>query len=225
MILTAHQVGYLPGLRLLHKIAKSDLFCSFDIVPMDGSGFDNRNKIKTQHGEQWLTVPVHGGRDVALSDVQIAPGNWNRKHLRAIELAYRKAPYFENYFHVLEHFISDPGTEWLTTFNRGILEWMMSHFDIQTEIVEASDRDFTGTKSELVLDMCRDLGATHYIFGSQGRNYADVAAFNAAGITVEFQDYQYPTYNQLHGPFIPNMSALDLLFNHGPESRKILMGE
>jgi hypothetical protein len=71
--------------------------------------------------------------------------------------------------------------------------------------------------------MCKQLGATTYIFGAQGRNYADVAAFAAAGIDARFQDYQHPTYPQQHGAFEPYMSLIDLLFNVGPESANILM--
>jgi hypothetical protein len=71
--------------------------------------------------------------------------------------------------------------------------------------------------------MCRQLGANTYIFGAQGRNYADVGSFTSAGIDARFQDYQHPTYPQLHGSFEPYMSVIDLLFNAGPESAKILM--
>jgi len=76
-----------------------------------------------------------------------------------------------------------------------------------------------------VLDMCRQLGATEYVFGAMGRDYADVLAFDAAGIKVEFQEYKHPTYPQLHGPFEPYMGALDLLFNvGGEEGRKVILG-
>jgi hypothetical protein len=225
LTLTAHQVGYIPGLRLLHKIAKSDLFCSFDIVPMGGSdGWESRNKIKTQNGEQWLTVPCKRDLVTPIHQVRIVDGSWRRKHQRAIQLAYSKAPFYNNY----APFIMDTlSMQWnmLHNLNLVFLLYMLDKFEIKKPFTEAHRHDFQGTKSELVLDMCKKLGANAYIFGENGRNYADVAAFNAAGITVEFQDYQYPTYNQLHGPFISNMSALDLLFNHGPESRKILMGE
>jgi hypothetical protein len=224
--LSAHQSGYLPGLRLLAKIATADMFCHFDIVKIGGGGFESYNYIKAQQGPLKLTVPIHIGEVPApLSEIQIAPGNWRRKHKRSIQLSYAKAPYFDRYWPTLEFLLSESGNNGLSHLNLNLLRWLMGEFEIKTPLVIASDYDFKGTGSALVLDMCKRLGATHYIFGSQGRNYADVAAFNAAGITVEFQDYQHPTYNQLHGPFIPNMSALDLLFNHGPESRKILMGE
>ena len=83
--------------------------------------------------------------------------------------------------------------------------------------------DFQGNKSELVLDMCKKLGATSYIFGAQGRNYADVDSFLDCGIKVYFQDYKHPVYPQLHGDFEPYMSVIDLLFNVGPESFDVLM--
>jgi hypothetical protein len=56
-----------------------------------------------------------------------------------------------------------------------------------------------------------------------GKDYLDTNKFESEGIEVLFQDYKHPEYTQLWGDFIPNMSIIDLLFNHGPESKKIIM--
>lgn len=215
LVLTAHQPAYLPWLGLLSKIASADLFCIFDVCPMEDSGFENRQKIKTQSGPLWLTVPVRRSRGVPLKDVEIANDQpWQRKHWRSIEMAYQRAPYFETYAPSLKNLLCQ---RWhrLAWLNRTLLLYFMARFGIKTPVVQASDYDFQGTKSDLVLDMCLKLGATKYIFGAMGRDYADVAAFERAGIEVEFQDFAHPTYPQLHGAFVPNMGCLDLLFNVG----------
>jgi hypothetical protein len=94
---------------------------------------------------------------------------------------------------------------------------------IETPIVKASDYSFQGAKSDLVLNMCRQLNADVYVFGAQGRDYADVAKFRARGVVPYFQDYRHPVYRQLYGEFLPYMSVIDLLFNEGPRSREILL--
>ena len=88
-----------------------------------------------------------------------------------------------------------------------------------------SAHTYEGKKSDLVLDMCLKHGATSYVFGAKGRDYADVESFKAHGIELVFQDYQHPVYPQLHGAFLPNMSVVDLLMNCGPKSLEILVNK
>lgn len=224
MILTAHQPVYLPWLGLFHKIYLSDMFCLFDIAQYQTKDYNNRNKIKTNTGEIWLTVPVESKDhfNKKICDIKIINNGWNRKHIKSIHLAYKKAEYFKIYFEELEGILSKR-YDYLTDLNLDILKFLLRSLDINVPIVKASDYNFVGNKSELILDMCIRLGATKYIFGSQGKNYADIPSFNEKNITVYFQDYQHPVYRQLHGEFLPFMSALDILFNEGPGSKEILI--
>ena len=104
-----------------------------------------------------------------------------------------------------------------------LLEYFMECLKVDTPIIKASDYSFNGIGSDLVLDMCVKLGADSYIFGEQGRNYADVKAFKEAKIVVEFQNYIHPVYRQMGRDFLPYMSIIDLLFNEGDKSYDILM--
>jgi WbqC-like protein family len=225
MILTAHQPVYLPWLGLFHKIALAEQFCIFDIAQYQRKDFNNRNKIKTHTGPIWLSVPVESKDHFSksLAQIKIINNGWNRKHFTSIDLAYRRAPFYREYIGELEAILVARTYELLADLNRATLEFGLRALNIKTPLSTATDFEFRGQKSDLVLDMCKQLGATSYIFGAQGRNYADVAAFTAAGIDVRFQDYQHPTYPQQHGSFEPYMSVIDLLFNAGPESANILM--
>jgi hypothetical protein len=225
MILTAHQPVYLPWLGLFHKIALADLFCYFDIAQYQTKDFNNRNKIKTHSGEIWLSVPVesknHFGKSVG--EIRIVQDGWQRKHFKSISMAYQRAPYFRDYIGQFEDVLTAQSFETLAALNLAILQLLMRNLEISTPIVKASEYAFQGVKSELVLDMCLQLKAGVYVFGAQGRDYADVERFRAAGVEPYFQDYRHPQYRQLHGEFKPYMSVIDLLFNEGPRSRDIVM--
>ncbi len=104
-----------------------------------------------------------------------------------------------------------------------MLKWFLEQLDIKIEFSKASDYKFEGTKSDLVLNMCKQLGADLYIFGELGKDYAKVDDFKEHGIRVIFQEYKHPVYPQMFGDFIPNLSVIDLLFNCGPNSRDIIM--
>ena len=224
MILTAHQPVFLPYLGTFGKIAQADLFCLFDNVQYGQKSYENRTTIKTHSGPLVLTVPVKSkdhfntlGKDVEICNQ--AP--WRRKHLKSIELAYKKAPYFDYYYPLLTQ-IECWNTNNLCSLNLNLLYSAIEYLGLKTPIVRASDYPFQGEKSALVLDMCKQLGATKYIFGQNGEGYCDRKAFEDAGIEVEFQHYVCKPYPQLYGEFLPYCSIIDLLFNAGPDARNYL---
>lgn len=225
MILTAHQPVYLPWLGLFHKIALADQFIAFDQVQYQPKDWNNRNRIKTPQGPIWLSVPVlrKGYLERNISDIEINNVEpWARKHWRSMKLAYAKAPHFARY---ADFFEDTYARRWhtLVELNAYMLAWFLDTLGIKVPVCSAGEWHFQGEKSALVLDMCRQVGASQYIFGAQGRDYADLAAFTEAGVKAHFQDYRHPAYPQLHGAFEPYLSIVDLLFNCGDASRDILL--
>jgi hypothetical protein len=225
VILTAHQPVYLPWSGLFHKIALADAFCYFDDVQYQKKDWNNRNRIKGPNGAFWLTVPVRGQDHFAikLKDVEIVEQDvWRRKHWKSLRLCYGQAPFVARY---ADFFEETYRTAWqrLSDLNEHLLKFFLRELSITVRYYKMSELHFEGRKSDLVLDMCAKLGATGYIFGAEGRHYADAATFDAHGVHVYYQEYQHPTYPQQFGPFISHLSVVDLLFNCGPRSLEILM--
>ena len=225
MILTAHQPVYLPWLGLFHKIALADKFCIFDIAQYQNKDFNNRNRIKTNAGSIWLSVPVEskGHYEKSLKDIKIVNNGWNRKHFKSIDLAYRKAPFYSKYIDQLEILLLGKPYTYLADLNISTLEFGLKSLGIDLPILTASNFAFEGVKSDLVLDMCRKLGANNYLFGTQGKDYADISSFIKSNVKPYFQEYIHPVYPQLHGEFEPYMSIIDLLFNVGDKSLSVVM--
>jgi hypothetical protein len=225
LTLTAHQPVYLPWLGLFHKIMLADLFCVFDIVQYQRKDFNNRNRIKTQTGPIWLSVPVESRNhlNTTICDIKIVQDGWARRHAKSIRHSYEKAPFFKDYIDRIEAFLLGSRYVYLTDLNTDMLQMFMAALDITVPLVKASDYDFVGKKSDLVLDMCVKLQATDYIFGQQGRNYADTDSFRDRLINTYFQSYMHPVYPQLGGAFTSHMSIIDLLFNVGRGSRDVIM--
>ena len=225
MILTAHQPVYLPWLGLFHKIALADTFVSFNQVQYLPKDWNSRNQIKTPRGPEWLTVPVmrKGYLGKPISEIEIAYDTpWRRKHWRTLQTNYRGAPHFARYADFFED-VYQREFKHLAELNDYMLQWFLATLGIKVEFDAASNHNFQGQKSDLVLDMCRTLGASTYIFGAMGADYADVASFEQAGIHATFQSYRHPQYAQAGGEFVPNLSIVDLLFNCGDSSLDILM--
>ena len=215
MIMSAHQPAYLPWLGYFDKIKRSDVFVFLDTVQYEKNSYTNRNRIKTQNGPIWLSIPViktdHFQK--IMSEMPIDPkSNWRRKHLNSIQMSYSKALHFNELFPKLQDLYSKYFDNIVDATWYHLMFWL-NVFDIHTKIIKSSTLDVHSKKSDLVFDLCRAVSADYYISGALGRNYLEVEKFNNAGIQVEFQDYQHPVYKQLFGDFIPNMGIVDFAMN------------
>ena len=225
-VLTAHQSAYWPWAGYLAKISQADVFVLMDSVQYSTNSFDNRNRIKGVNGPIWLTVPIlhKGNSHTPINETQIDnTKNWRKKHYQAIKQSYSKCPYYKRY----EPFLTDLYIhEWdnLSKLNMHILEWILDELNITTKIIKMSDHNFQGTKSDLILDMCIQLQADHFIFGVNGKDYVKPVDFQRAGVSIEFQNYIPKHYVQAHGDFIPRLSTLDILMHKGPNSMEVIRG-
>lgn len=228
MILAGHQPNYIPYLGFFHKLARCDLFVLVDnvqFVKRGPFGWINRNKIRTHDGWMWLTVPVltKGKYTQKIVDTEINNlVDWRRKHWRAILLSYGKAPYFHRYSDFL-HQIYHRDWEKIAELNETIILYIKELLGIKTRVLRASEIGVQGKATDLIIDMCKRLGADKYLHGKHGKDYIDENKFLENNVECLYQDFQHPVYEQLSNPFIPFMSTIDLLFNKGEESMEILM--
>ncbi|MEW6325406.1 MAG: WbqC family protein [Nitrospirota bacterium] len=221
MRVAVHQPQYLPWAGLFDKIDQADRFVALDSVQYHKNEWQNRNRIKTAQGWCWLTVPVHYRFPQKLRDVKIARDGWQRAHWRTITQSYRRAPHFERYVQLLEPLYAAEW-EWLADLNLATMERLAAALGVEWAPRLASQMTLTEEPTQRLIDICRQVGADCYVAGSGSRPYLDLARFEEAGIAVEFQRFEHPVYAQLHGPFEPALSAVDLLFNCGPDSLSLL---
>lgn len=226
-IAVIHQPQYLPYLGFFHKLNQGDIFVVMDSVQFMRRGIQHRNKIKTNKGEQWLTVPVfHQSprEEEYIKEVQIdSEIPWARKHWNTLLTNYSPAPYFDNYAFELQQLLEQ---EWhyLCELDMVLIQWIMEVLGIKKQIVYLSKLAVDGTKSDLLIEVCKAVGADTYLSGSGGKGYMDLSLFEAAGINVIWQEFNSPSYNQLFPEvgFLPNLSILDTLFSCGLETRNFL---
>jgi hypothetical protein len=217
-----HQPQYLPWLGYLDKLDRADVFVLLDTVQFKKNEWQNRNRIRTAQGWQYLTVPVLHEFLQRLDQVRINnQTDWRRKHQTALETHYRKAPHYDRYVPAFrELYIRD--WERLAPLNIEVIRMLTEAFGITTKLVEASRFSTREEQTGRLVDLCRALGADRYLAGEGGRAYMNLAEFEAAGITVEFQEFAHPEYAQVYAPFITGLSAIDLLFNCGSDGIELL---
>jgi hypothetical protein len=225
MICTIHQPNYLPYLGFFEKASNAGVLIIYDNTQYKTDDFQNRNKIRTKNGWQWLTVPVSHSFGDLIKDVKINNSvRWARKHWMAIQSSYSKAPFFKDYKDVFEEIYKKEWTN-LSELNTALIGRLFESFKINTKIIIGSELlDLECKSTHALIDFCKAVSADTYIAGAGGKDYMDMELFDKAGIKVIFQDFKHPPYKQAYPGFEPYMCALDLLFNYGEESLKIMKG-
>jgi hypothetical protein len=213
------QPSYIPWRGYFDLIHRVDLFIFYDDVQYDRRGWRNRNRIKTPHGTQWLTIPVRARgaqtESLPINTIRTADQQWPRQHLETIRRVYGRAPFFDSYAAWLERVYTDP-PEMLADLTIRLTMDIAAILGISgTQFRRSSELNASGTKTGRLLDVLGRVGATHYLSGPSARAYLDEQQFEAAGIALEWMHYDYAEYPQLYGAYDPHVTVLDLLFMTG----------
>ncbi|MBU1125928.1 MAG: WbqC family protein [Candidatus Omnitrophica bacterium] len=228
MIVSVHQPQYLPWLGYFDKIAQSDCFVFLDQVQYKHREFQNRNKIRSQDGWMWLTLPiiVKEKRQQRICDCRIdSTRAWQRRHLNSIRSCYGKAPFFKEFEDFFEGTYCRSWERFVDLTVHGITFFLKS-LSISTPIYFESELGITTSSTARIIDICKKVGATAYLSGAGGREYLQEELFAQAGIQLRYQQFSHPCYHQQfctrEDDFIPYMSIVDLLCNEGTLSKEIL---
>ncbi len=206
---------YFPRLEYMATLQRVDHFILADTFPYREQSFQNRSKLRSPQGWHWITIPVFGQRDGApIREVEIKTGGrWREKHWRSFLYNYRTTMYFE-YFEASFRPFFERTWECLSPCVCQSVELLADLFGLQTSITWASTLD---DSPETMAGVVRALDADHLLVPS-----GHVPASIPEAVDVEEVEYEHPTYRQNFEDFEPGMTAADLVFNYGPEARRIL---
>jgi len=227
MRLAICQPTYLPWLGYFDLMDQVDTFVFLDTVQFEKQSWQQRNRIKTPSGLQWITVPIifRGRFGQSIQEVEIRNTDFVRIHLRAIELNYSRSSCFKDVFAGLSTILKSvkPGSQ-LAEFNIRLIQWAMELLGIRQNLVLASSLKPAGRRTELLANICRSLGASEYVspVGSAEYLLSDLSVMTDANIQTTFHHYIHPEYEQRFPPFLPFASVVDLLFNEGERAMEII---
>jgi hypothetical protein len=200
----------------------ADIFVLLENVQFKKNEWQNRNRIRTADGWQWLTVPVRHRFPQTIAEVEIDDRTaWTRKHLQALKQNYGKAPHVGALLPQIEAVLENPGSH-LAPLNIALVELIEGSLGIDTPLILGSEVKAREDPNGRLVDLCLALGADTYLSGAGARDYLDVGVFNEEGIEVLFQSFEHPVYEQAYRPFEPGLSTVDLIMNCGGESLSVI---
>jgi hypothetical protein len=225
-IVTMHQPNYLPWIGLFSKIRQCDCLILADTFVLGGQSALNRNKIRTNNGWNYLTVPIgRKAEGTRICDITLPTDNsWQKLHRNMIHDNYTKASFFSLYRDFFEE-LYRKDFRYLCQINEEIILYLLKCFEINVEVMKASEIpvDPSLEKTDLMIALLKSAQhADTYLSGPSGRNYLQFEKFPQNNIDLKFFKFNHPVYPQRYPGFEANMTAIDLLFNVGPEASKII---
>ena len=225
-IVAIHQPNYMPWIGFFQKMTKADIFVLLDLAKFTKNGIIHRNKIRTKESWAWLTIPIENKyKGVAIKDVCLPEDKkWWGKHWRLILGNYGKAKHFTGYKDFFEKLYYKKKYTKLQELNETIIFYLFACFDIQPEIIRSSELylDPSLAKTDLNLEIVKQVGGDVYISGVGGKNYMEEDKFGNEGIEIKYFEFEPFEYLQRWEGFEPYMAAIDLLFNMGEKSKELI---
>ncbi len=219
------QSSFIPWKGYFDLVNLADELILLDHVQFTRRDWRNRNRIKTSDGPRWLTIPVHvkGRYDQRIDQTRVSDPAWPARHWRTIEQSYGHAERFAEHAGELERLFLETDESLLSRINPRFLTAICGLLGIRTTISWSTNYDVRGRRTETLLGLCLQAGATEYLSGPSARAYLDEARFGEAGVSVRWMDYSgYPEHPQLHPPFLHEVSVVDLLLNAGTSAPRYL---
>ncbi|MFD9628586.1 WbqC family protein [Peribacillus muralis] len=223
-IVTIHQPNFLPWIGLIHKVFQSDVFIYLIDVKYSASNFQNKTYIQGADGkESRLTVPIQKKPDMLHEKlISYHPPNqkWKKNHLQQISDVYKKAPYFQDFFPLLEEAYQKEHAL-LVDLNVHLIELILHYLNYEGGTHLSTDFNTNVGKTERLVSLLKQTGGTCYLSGKSGRDYLEKELFQQENIEIVYQDFIHPVYEARNEKeCIKNLSILDWMMYHPADQIK-----
>lgn len=220
------QPTFLPWLGYFSLIESVDQFVFLDVVQFESRSWQQRNRILINNQPAWLTIPTSlpQGRSTPINRVIINLEHYSGESvLKTLRQAYGKKPGF-NYVetNILKILLTPPSH--LSTLNITLIKEIAFALEIDSKFICASDLNISGRKADLLLSICKELGASTYVSPVGSKVYLEAyEGFINSRINLEYQDFNHPIYSQGSKDFISHLSILDVICNLSLETTRNLI--
>ena len=210
------QPTFLPWLGYFALIQSVDKFGFLDVVQFESRSWQQRNRILINNHPTWLTIPTSlpQGRETPINQVLINREHYSGESIQeTLRHAYRKKPGFDYVEKNLFKILLTPPTH-LSRLNITLIKEIALALKIDSTFICAGDLNVSGRKADLLLNICKELGASTYVSPIGSKVYLETyEGFISSGINLEYQEFDHPVYSQGSKDFISHLSIVDAICN------------
>lgn len=217
------QPTYLPWSGYFHLASKVDTFVFLDDVQYERRSWQNRNRILSNGLEHILTVPVQqSSQHTLIKSIQLSYDQpWQKKHQRAIQIAYPKLWKDDQLRDLLTTEFEHPHRS-LADLNIALIRLFFKLFGINCRTLRASELACTGKRSKHLAEICHAIEAHTYFSPIGSQIYLQEDKFEELyGISLQFCDFIPLPYSQgRKNEFFSHLSIIDVLGHGGLDFTK-----
>ena len=211
------QPRFLPAINYLQRIYHVDQFVILDNVQHQKQGFEHRNKIANGDKVEWASLQVDRSSTSRpiISNMRLTANTGVMSIFNKCCQFYREAPFFDE--ELLRNVLmldSSPSEVVFTSYVVASLKVIFDQLNITVspgKFLFASELNLANNSGPTNLSkICEKLFCTKYISGSNGRNYLESSWPD--NISIQYHDFDYPTYSRAPYEHIPWLCFLDPLF-------------
>lgn len=216
-----------PYLGYFQLIDAVDTFVFYDDVHFIKGGWINRNRILVQKKESLFTIPlIKASQNKLIHEIEVDfNSKIKNKFFTTIEQNYRKAPYFDDVFGMLEHVLTCDYHSIAHLAERSV-KMICNYLSAETKFQKSSQRysDSRGEdKTERIISICKKLKASEYINPIGGKAIYKKEDFKKEGINLLFVENELKPYIQFGNNFVSGLSIIDvLMFNSKTETKRLI---
>lgn len=223
MTVAIMQPYFFPYIGYWQLINSVDTFVIYDDVNYKNKGYINRNSILVNGKSQKFTLELVGAsQNKFINEIEVR--NNGKKLLKTIEMAYKKAPFFNEVFPLIKKVLNQKEKN-LAKFIGYSLNLISKYLNISTKFIYSSDIEKNNTlkAQDKILDICKKLKATSYINSIGGQELYNKKIFKENGIELSFLESRLIDYKQFQNDFIPYLSIVDILMFNSKNNIKSIM--
>ena len=211
------QPYFFPYIGYFQLIANSDVFVIYDDVNFIKKGWINRNTILVNNTPYLFSIPLQNvSQNKLINEIFISDlDKWKTDLLKTISLSYKKAPFYQDVYPLIEKIISFDELN-LALYIQNSLQNLCEYLNLNTKLIMSSEivknNDLRGENK--IIDICLQLGANHYINPIGGIELYSKEDFKNNDIILNFIKSKSIDYKQFDNEFVAWLSIIDvLMFN------------
>jgi hypothetical protein len=214
------QPYFFPYIGYFQLVNVVDDFVFYDDVNYIKRGWVNRNRILSNSESIYFNMPLSGPSQNQLIN-EIKVGAIDKKLLKTIEMAYKRAPNYEEVSELVKTVLSTQSDR-LVDFCENSIKAVACYLGLNTAFHKSSIEfsDSKGLdKAERLINISKKLNSKVYINASGGKDLYEKEVFIREGIELFFLNTDSDIiYKQFNNDFNPWLSIIDvLMFNSREE--------
>ena len=226
MKLAIMQPYFFPYIGYWQLMDAVDTYVIYDDVNYINRGWINRNRILFNGKPRYFNLPMHGSsQNKLINEIEVDKDEILRdRNLSILKEAYHKAPYFDEIYPIITEILNSDADN-VASFIADSFRILCFYLGITTERILSSeiDKDSSLKGEDKIIDICKALGAKHYINAIGGVELYHEDIFRSNGIEISFLKTKDIKYRQFDNEFENSLSIIDIMmFNSMEETRAML---